>query len=617
MEISKYLYKKLVLFIIFLLGLTPLLWFKKGLLIAGGDQSILINPLGTFYDYRHIWNAKLSAGQPGNFSMAHLFPFQAFWFFFQNLGFSLISVEKIWFVFTFVLSGFSMYYLVSTVNHDQRNQVFKFISSVFYMFNLVVCYLIFSPFFLTLLAYSITPLILGLFIRGLDENSNSTRYAVFIGILFLLTSSIMANPPVVAVIWFVLFSYFVYYITTRGKKYLSRGVKFTFKVLIIYLLSNFWSLFVLSFSIFSDPELKVSVIGHEMSTVQAWSKISDLAQIFRLLGFQEWSLVLRGQESFPYAGYFSNAFLIITTFSLTLLAFSALLLRIKNRHLPFFVSLSLAGIFLANGVNKPLGFVYQFFYEHIPGFWIFRTPFPKFAQVIALSYAVLIGFVTSEFYFFLKTTTGKKSRNITLHKSIPGSFLVIVICLLVLSSYPLLTPNAIFSGGSGMPSLHVDVPIYWREAGKWLDKLDNRDGKLFLTPRDTMYSMYYEWKSGYGGSEIAYHLLNRPMISLAPGGSRPAQYSSDLIRLVYVLLEENLSSNLAKVLRLLNVQFVFQRNDYDYLARNTTDPQKMKYLLTNQKDIDLAFSVGKLDFYQIKNFLPHIYASSDKAGLED
>ncbi len=60
-----------------------------------------------------------------------------------------------------------------------------------------------------------------------------------------------------------------------------------------------------------------------------------------------------------------------------------------RRRIIFFSITALVGAFLAKGVQEPFGFVYEWLFEHIPGFVMFRDP-TKWYLLVALSYSYLI-----------------------------------------------------------------------------------------------------------------------------------------------------------------------------------------------------------------------------------
>ena len=90
---------------------------------------------------------------------------------------------------------------------------------------------------------------------------------------------------------------------------------------------------------------------------------------------------------------------------LPFLAFSSLLFvakeNKKNTYVLFFALLALLGAFLAKGVNDPFGGVYLWFFDHVPGFIMFRDP-TKWYLLIVLSYSVLIPYTVGKVYEVLR-----------------------------------------------------------------------------------------------------------------------------------------------------------------------------------------------------------------------
>ncbi len=123
----------------------------------------------------------------------------------------------------------------------------------------------------------------------------------------------------------------------------------------------------------------VSSLGNEINSVGMVDFLSfaDFSHTISLL-HPNWP-----ENLFGYVHFFQSGFLLIPLIAFSVLVFSS------NRFILFFVVLSLVGSFLAKGTNEPFGGVYNFFFEHIPGFVMFRDP-TKFYSLISLSYSVLI-----------------------------------------------------------------------------------------------------------------------------------------------------------------------------------------------------------------------------------
>ncbi|MDP7444031.1 MAG: hypothetical protein QGI87_06740, partial [Candidatus Bathyarchaeota archaeon] len=70
--------------------------------------------------------------------------------FFGDLGLSLVTIEKIFFVLVFMGSGLSMYYLVSTLIKGERKRLAALTASFFWMLNPYVMNYLWHPLFLPL-----------------------------------------------------------------------------------------------------------------------------------------------------------------------------------------------------------------------------------------------------------------------------------------------------------------------------------------------------------------------------------------------------------------------------------------------------------------------------------
>ncbi len=90
---------------------------------------------------------------------------------------------------------------------------------------------------------------------------------------------------------------------------------------------------------------------------------------------------------------------------LPILAFSSLLFGRKDKNILLFSLLGLIGVFLAKGAGEPFGWIYVWFFEHFPGFVMFRDP-TKFYVLTAISYSMLIPIALVYIGKRLETITG-------------------------------------------------------------------------------------------------------------------------------------------------------------------------------------------------------------------
>lgn len=594
------------------MGLVPLVWFKDGLLITGGDFPIPLDPVGTFKSYLHIWFPYVYGGVP-NTQQFMLIPWFGFWAFFKALGFSLLTVNKLWFIFIYITTGLSMYYLVSVVFNKEKFQVIALIASIFYMFNvyiMLVTLLLAAP-----LLYAGLPLILGLYIKGLKAEKSSTKYSVLIGIASLLLVSGIYNPPAYAICGIILFSYLIYCLVIGGKRGITRSLIFTLKTVVTFILINFWWIY---------PYIGDVLMGKSSSIKELMQPSpggSPFYETFRLFG--SWAFFtsnLAGTAYFPFAHYYQTPFFVILTCLIPILAFLALpILVYRRRHklIPFFLVMAIIGVWLAHGAYPSLlGSVFLFIYRHVPGFWIFREPFAKFTTITAVCYAVLIGFSTDYFYRLIILKNSSKT-----YYFLARAFVVCILLIMLTSAWPILTGDHIFTQRGEMKSHHVAVPDYWFEAGKWFNNQEG-DFKILVLPHNPpQYYCGLSYKWGYGSCDISPYLIHQPLIEERSGWDTyqsnygPFPPSQKLMQLVYRYINgDSEAIDLKAILGLMNVRYILQRNDVDwklipYSGYSPYSPEHIKSILDAQKGIHLEKTFGQLDIYKIDDeyFVPHIY----------
>jgi len=230
--------------------------------------------------------------------------------------------------------------------------------------------------------------------------------------------------------------------------------------------------------------------------------------------------------------------------------------------------------------------------------------------LIVIGYAFLIGVVSSEIYYRLLEM--KYSPYNTFFSM---AFNALIIGSILICSWPLFTGDAMMGKRIGdVPSYHVKVPDYYYDSSKWIND-QHDDFRIFLLP----WISYPVYVWGYEGSAIEPHLFHKPLLSKAEGTSSLV-YTSNLTSFVNSSFQKNGTTNIERILRLLNVKYVLQRNDVAYRFHKGVDsPQHIKSFLSSQKGIYLEKSFGKLDFYKTSDeyFLPHIYTRPSEARLRD
>lgn len=346
-----------------------------------------------------IWNPHWPTGLGGN--QAIVLPLKFYFhvpivFFVQQLHMPWEFIERIVFFFAFFfLSIYTSYSLTKS-----------WIGSLIFAGNTWIIMVFSGGQMGIALAYSIAPLVLKYFMTIIEHIDNASvkkaknvfhylleqpkLIAVSISAGILLSIQMMFDVRMSYISLIALFILFIFFVLTHASKD-KRESQFLFIItfiivpgIISLLLNIYWLLPLL----YSGTSLQTVSIQPTLEQVKFFS----FATISNTIGFLQpnWPENIFGKVSFM-----KPEFLL-----LPIVAFSSLLflphrsktdkkdLKEKQTVL-FFAVLGLLGIFLAKGANEPLGNIYLWMFENMPGFNMFRDS-TKFYMLISLSYAYLI-----------------------------------------------------------------------------------------------------------------------------------------------------------------------------------------------------------------------------------
>jgi len=601
--VSKKKRKIFDLLIILLLGLISIGWFRKEFLIDVGDQALPLSPIEDFKKYIfYSWNSTLATGLANFRGPAGLF-YYGFFAILEKIGLSLLISEKILFYFLFSLSGFSLYYLVTNLfNKNRKEKITSIFAALFYMFNPFALFAFWRNFTTFAFFYAIAPLILGLYIRLL--NTPSRKYLLLLLlILILVFTSAAVNPAYVAILFFLLFSYLIFFVLTniKDKNKVKTAVTSSIFLAFLWGMLNSWWIVPLVFNLKSEITGALA-IGGGRGVFELWSSETSFLNLFRLLG--PWpflSFNLAGDLYFPWVlKYFTAPFLILG-FIAPILAIFSFLKRPLNRMAIYFGLLFLLGLFLMKGMHSPFGQINEWVFLNIPGFEIFRNQYEKFGIIATLSYAVLVGMGFSLAYNYLE----KFNRHI-------AQILIVILSILLFGVYmwPYWTGDIIFQGGERTPSALVRIPDYYFQIEKWAR---NREGEFKIISLPHQEGAAYSWDYGYMGSDDpTAHFLQKPLIAQTVYlGDKTLNSYLSLLFNTFKRRQQSFSL-IPKLLGMTNVKYILVHHDINYYI-NTPDPtlqaEEIEETLENNPNIYYEKSFGKLDFYKLgdKYFLPHFY----------
>ena len=590
--------------LICLFGLLSITWFQGSRLIAIADFWFPSDGISYLSKMMYTWKNTYSLGTGTFKGMATVF-YGAYLALTNIIGLSTVASEKIFFYINFIAAGMSMYYLSYVIG---LRRPWRVVSALFYMMNPVAI-----DFFRTFAVYSFAPLLLGLYINGLEQRKKLS-YIILLVLIWLITTTYMyVDPGYGAVLLFAFFLYLIFYIIThRDIKLAIEGVRFTIILLLFFLFLNaFW---MVPLGLNLSSELQRTTVPN-LNNERLYCGLSAiLLNGFRLLGYGKSLLsTYKGDLLFQWVPWYFQRSTVLISLLISVIVFLPLLSRDKKRKYSYYFSfLAILGLFLITGANFPFGQFKFWLVKEIPyALPAFRNPL-KFQLLIALSFAPLLGKGISIVYKFLLQKWHRLLANLV----------VVAICFILFGyySFPYWTGSIFRKGGEVIPSDRIEIPDYYSNAREWLDhSLENF--RILPLPMSKVYNSAYTWESGFSGPNPDSFLLNKPTITHNDG----SQGYQVVLMIGKATEEPNLKVNISRLLGLLNVRYIMLHRDtnWEYIKghRNffNTDLKSLLVFIQHQSGIHLVKSFSKLDFYKTSDeyFLPHVYASSDKVGLED
>ena len=624
-----WIHKKLLsVIIVLLLGVLSFTWFRGDFLIYNSDIDTPLNPSRGIVRALNVWDINDALGSHNPLVIASLIPFQVLWASLGNV-FSLVTSQKIMFYLLFSGSGLSMYFLTSTLIKEKRREIASLISAIFYMLNPFSMILIWPQPTTFIFLYTFLPLLLALFIRGLERTNTFKSVFLMCLIWLLTTATAYQNPRFVIVTWTPMLLYLFFYMLTRRE--VIHPIQFTVTLALIWFALNaYWMLPNMVYVTEDYGEFGYEALG--LSDLSAFKLNSaQIIDVMRLSGYWALSDGFKGDPYYIWATVYSSPLFLSISFFMCLFAFLPLLLRPRDKNIIFFTLLALYGSFLVKGPNPPLGEINTWVISHISFLArIFRHNYEYFGIYIPLSYAFLIGYSLVHLSNYAKIGVrgeAHRSKRLASIKNMGGILTISLIVFLLLGVYawPFWTGDVIYPGGKVIPSSRVKIPNYYYEAGNWLNS-QNEDFRILSLPMAS-WSSYatYWWNNGshgYSGVNPIVWLLPKPAIVSGQSGHG---LSGFIIQNWLAEAEAGFENGenytmLSKLLTFLNVKYVsFHRDaNWRFIEEHpwyiSTSPESFQSVLRSQEGLQLEKSFGQLDFYRNEYWRPlHVYATT--AGI--
>ncbi|MGH3119109.1 MAG: alpha-(1-_3)-arabinofuranosyltransferase domain-containing protein, partial [Gaiellales bacterium] len=274
-----------------------------------------------------------------------------------------------------------------------------------------------------------------------------------------------------------------------GKLLLGTG-----SVLLWVLLLHAWWWFPMASSLLSAGGYEYAGASWNLLDYPGIATGVPSGEFLRGLGFWEMYSSHHGEPYFPWSASYSHPILVLATIWLVALAFVPALFRRRARGWAVVAALfALVGIFFSKGVNPPLGEVNMWLFENVPGFYLFRGTYEKFAPLTFLGIAIGLA-------------------ALILHRA-PRSRLRSYVTLgtlgaVLLGGWPLFTGDVASTlTGLGV-NPNVRIPAYYRAFEAWTR--EGAESSVLVVPQSPIGYVKTTW--GYSGHDLIQNYSSRPVV---------------------------------------------------------------------------------------------------------
>ena len=601
---------------IILISFIPFLWFKPNHTILGLDSGYAVDFILWLKQRIFTWLPSQNFGIDFSVEVG-IVPYSALPAIIEMLGVAHFFVQRVLLSLWFFTIGISIYALSSYLFPKKEQWLIRITAVLIYLFNFHL-----YSFFLQgeqpmLASYVILPLFTLLLLRFVREKTSLLKTAVYLNLVYLFFGSggIRGVPligPVIAVIVIIFLYFFILADSESRLNYLKRFILLGIYSGILFIFFNAYFLlpFVSSFALQYGNQ--VAIAGGIDGAVN-WAKFisthTSFINLFRLQGDNNWY----DKPLFWAYPYLSNPLLIIASFMFPILAFLAPIL-VKERKdkitILFFAFLGLFGLFLSIGAHPPLGNIYVFLMERVPGFAAFRSGYYKFIPVVYLAFSILIGFSA---YSLVSRIRFKKAPLLG----------IIFILLILLYHYPYFQ-NTNFDIDKPF-NLMVKVPDYVLKFAKYENSTPDTYRTLVIPPPADAYNIKtFTW--GYFGSYPIFPLItDRGFV--VNDQFVYNENENKLITSLYNSLQREDIDRFLNIAKSTNIKYVLLTSDVakDYFMSFTQDPSVFKSIIDKNKDtFNLKWEDGLWQLYEITKINPQkiqafgsVTLSNDEASSTD
>ncbi|MAF36420.1 hypothetical protein CL622_04880, partial [archaeon] len=604
-----------LLFILFI-GLIPLLWYKDGFMGFGHDMGFPLAPIDHFQDRLYTWTDRLGPFGSNSIQVLPGVFMHGLEALLASFGIHLLEVQKITFIFWFVLPGITMYVLLRFLHPAKGDYPVRIFGSVFYMMN---HYLLQAWTIAERTKFSIVaalPLVVLLIINVMYKKASPLKNSILLALVLFFLNGGEGIPLLITLFVVGVTTIITFFFLSNDNFWpkIKRLFIFSFLSLLFWiLLSSYWlyPYFTSYDQTFGQRFEEAWGTAGAISWSQGVSASTSWINLFKLQGIPDWY----SSPTHPYANaFFSNPILIFLGLMFPIIALVGWLKRRVGEKLVlntriYFLVLLLIAVPLSAGSHSPLGIFYDYLLVNFPGFVMFRSGFFKFGMIIWFAYAYLIAVGLKELIGWIKIRFALRFQ-----KFVPAIFTGSFVLFIFIYNYPFFTGS--FFDYAESRSTMVNVPGYIFEAKRELDRNKFSTRTLYL-PNTDLRTEYIEYDWGYFS-----------LVDLPDAMGRKSSVTNDVLtrtnetNLIVGTLSEYIKFGNSNLVKFTGVDRVIVQNDFVSPDYENNPLSGIEESFTKSKDFTLDKSIGRWDFYGYnKETIPQIYSPSAitfiSAGKED
>ncbi|MBI2268242.1 MAG: hypothetical protein HYU80_02200 [Candidatus Blackburnbacteria bacterium] len=598
------LYVLVVLVALFILTLT---WLPPGYTLAGHDSGLPLDAKEFLRTRLYAWDDRLGFGLDNSVNLGsltiHFFDWLSAIIAGVPYSGNYISVF-FWLSLIFVSAFFFAYQL-----KDIFGKTFIFILPPLATFNFYIFQSVFMLERGKFGVFSAMLILLTVYFRVQSRKMRVFSAALISSVVFSIFNGgglfgITLFGGVVLVLGLMFLSSLFAAIKEDQYKDFKRIISFLLLTIALYVAFNAYSLLpFFAHYIKDDPTaiFKESLARVNQEWLEYVSRSASYLNLFRFYGVPDWyggwEVLDKADPSHPYASfYLNNKALVFISFLFPVFSFSSLLLArrgLQRRILATFGMIALLGIFLAAGSHRPLGFIYEFLMEKLPGFVLFRSAFYKFGIFYLFGMLVMLAFTIS---FLLERLSGFLPPRLAKVSLVVGVFLFLGLWF---GYHWVLFDGAKVFAWKTDQATKVHVPSYVYDFSSWVEGSDLGERRMLLLPpvNKDWEADAYKW--GYWSlSPLPYALSS---VSILSNWHALTNDERALVNNLYSAVRGMDEVRFLTLVEKLNIGYFLVRHDVlvDSSWSAVERPENYQKALESFTSVDKIKSFGEWDVYKL------------------